>query len=136
MTDTLPPVRIDLHTHSTVSDGTESPAEVIRAAKAAGLDVVALTDHDTTEGWTESARTAEEVGITLVRGIEVSTKHLGRGAHLFGKPDHDSKMFFSEFGEMPLTGFFCNGEIGPVGGATHIHGFTSCFGIFRPKNGK
>jgi 3',5'-nucleoside bisphosphate phosphatase len=75
-------VRIDLHTHTRASDGTQTPEELVRAAKAAGLDVLGLTDHDATVGWTEAARTAEEVGITLVRGAEISTKHLGRGAHL------------------------------------------------------
>jgi 3',5'-nucleoside bisphosphate phosphatase len=75
-------VRIDLHTHTRASDGTQTAEELVRAAKATGLDVLGLTDHDTTEGWTEAARTAEEVGIALVRGIEVSTNHLGRGAHL------------------------------------------------------
>jgi len=75
-------VRIDLHTHTRASDGTQTPEELVRAAKAAGLDVLGLTDHDATEGWAEAARTAEEVGITLVRGVEISTKHLGRGAHL------------------------------------------------------
>jgi predicted metal-dependent phosphoesterase TrpH len=75
-------VRIDLHTHTRASDGTQTAEELVRAAADQGLDVLGLTDHDTTEAWTESARTAEEVGITLVRGIEVSTKHLGRGAHL------------------------------------------------------
>jgi predicted metal-dependent phosphoesterase TrpH len=74
--------RVDLHTHTRASDGTQTPAEQVRAARAAGLDVLGLTDHDTTEGWAEAARAAEEVGITLVRGIEVSTRHLGRGAHL------------------------------------------------------
>ena len=44
-------MRIDLHTHSSVSDGTESPADLLATAQAAGLDVVALTDHDTTAGW-------------------------------------------------------------------------------------
>jgi small ligand-binding sensory domain FIST len=58
---------------------------------------------------------------------------LGRGMHLYGKPDHDTDEFKSQFGEVPLGGFFCNGEIGPVAGTTHIHGFTSCFGIFRSK---
>jgi predicted metal-dependent phosphoesterase TrpH len=48
-------VRIDLHTHSSVSDGTESPAELVATAAAAGLDVVALTDHDTTAGWAAAA---------------------------------------------------------------------------------
>jgi 3',5'-nucleoside bisphosphate phosphatase len=75
-------VRIDLHTHSRASDGTQTPEELVRAARSARLDVLGLTDHDATEGWTEAARTAEEVGITLVRGVEISTKHLGRGAHL------------------------------------------------------
>jgi predicted metal-dependent phosphoesterase TrpH len=75
-------VRIDLHTHTRASDGTQTAEELVRAAAASGLDVLGVTDHDTTEGWAEAARTAAEVGITLVRGIEVSTKHLGRGAHL------------------------------------------------------
>ena len=48
--------RIDLHTHSSVSDGTDTPAEVVAAAARAGLSVVALTDHDTTGGWDEAAR--------------------------------------------------------------------------------
>lgn len=77
-------MRIDLHTHSHASDGTESPGDVVRAGVAAGLDVIALTDHDTTEGWAEAAATAAEVGITLVRGLEISTKHNGRGVHLLG----------------------------------------------------
>jgi len=75
-------VRIDLHTHSTASDGTESPAEVVRAAVAAGLDALALTDHDTSHGWAEAAEAADEVGLTLVRGMEVSTRYEGRGVHL------------------------------------------------------
>jgi len=75
-------VRIDLHTHTRCSDGTQTPAELVRAAREAGIDVLAVTDHDTTAGWAEAARTAEEVGIELVRGIEVSTRHLGRGVHL------------------------------------------------------
>ena len=54
----------------------------MRAAKAAGLDVLGLTDHDTTEAWEPAVRTAQDVGITLVRGIEISTRHLGRGVHL------------------------------------------------------
>ena len=81
-------MRIDLHTHSCASDGTQTPEELVRAASAAGLDVLALTDHDTCEGWAEAGRTAEEVGVTLVRGIEISTRHRGRGAHLLAyRPD-------------------------------------------------
>lgn len=62
---------IDLHAHSTASDGTDSPAELVRAAGAAGLDVVALTDHDTTRGW-DDAVAALPSGVSLVRGAEFS----------------------------------------------------------------
>ena len=58
---------------------------------------------------------------------------LGRGSGLYGRADHDTDMFREKVGDMPLTGFFCNGEIGPVGGSTYLHGYTSSFGIFRPK---
>ena len=67
-------MRIDLHTHSTVSDGTQPPAEVMRSAKDAGLDAVALTDHDSTAGWREAAETARELGLSLVPGMEVSCR--------------------------------------------------------------
>ncbi|MEV6069543.1 PHP domain-containing protein [Nocardia sp. NPDC052001] len=69
-------MRIDLHTHSNASDGTDTPAELIRNAAAAGLDVVALTDHDTTAGWAEAVD-ALPPGLTLVRGMEMSC--VGRG---------------------------------------------------------
>jgi 3',5'-nucleoside bisphosphate phosphatase len=72
VTPTLASVRIDLHTHSTASDGTDSPAELIAAAAAAGLDVVALTDHDTFSGLAEAASAAERTGVRLVPGVEVS----------------------------------------------------------------
>ena len=58
---------------------------------------------------------------------------LGRGSYLYGRPDHDTNMFTELVGTVPLTGFFCNGEIGQVGDATFLHGYTSSFGIFRPK---
>lgn len=67
-------MRIDLHTHSTVSDGTQPPAEVMRSAKEAGLDAVALTDHDSTAGWQEAADAARKLEITLVPGMEVSCR--------------------------------------------------------------
>ena len=73
---------IDLHTHSNASDGTDSPAEVIRLAKLQRLDVVALTDHDSADGWAEAAAAADHHGITLIRGMEISTKHEGEGVHL------------------------------------------------------
>jgi predicted metal-dependent phosphoesterase TrpH len=75
-------VRIDLHTHSRASDGTQSPAELVRAAAAAGLDVVALTDHDTAAGWAEAADAARRAGVSLVPGMELSSRHAGRGVHL------------------------------------------------------
>jgi predicted metal-dependent phosphoesterase TrpH len=65
-------VRIDLHTHSTASDGTDSPAGVVHAALAAGLDVVALTDHDTFSGLAAASAAAAETGVRLVPGVEVS----------------------------------------------------------------
>lgn len=69
-----PTARIDLHTHSTCSDGRDTPIELIRQAKAAGLDVVALTDHDTTKGWADAQVAADELGINLIKGIEVTTR--------------------------------------------------------------
>ncbi|GAA0911323.1 PHP domain-containing protein [Virgisporangium ochraceum] len=66
-------MRIDLHTHSSVSDGTLTPAELVRAAADAGLDVVALTDHDNTAGWAPAAE-ALPPGLTLVRGAELSCR--------------------------------------------------------------
>jgi len=77
-------VRIDLHTHSSASDGTDTPGDLVREAAAAGLDVIALTDHDAMSGWAEAQRAADEVGITLVRGLEISTRYGHRGVHLLG----------------------------------------------------
>lgn len=59
---------------------------------------------------------------------------LGRGQYLYGRPNHDTEIFQSKLGPVPLGGFFCNGEIGPVSGTTFLHGYTSSFGIFRPKH--
>jgi len=60
---------------------------------------------------------------------------LGRGKYLYGQSNHDSDCFREILGEVPLGGFFCNGEIGPVGGTTFLHGYTSSFGLFRDKAG-
>ncbi len=60
---------------------------------------------------------------------------LGRGEALYDEPNYDSRMFVEHLGQMPMAGFFCNGEIGPVGENTYLHGFTSVFGIFRSKQG-
>lgn len=77
-------MRIDLHSHSTASDGTQSPAEVMGSAAEAGLDLIALTDHDTTAGWDEASAAAMQHGIGLVRGIEISCQHRGISIHLLG----------------------------------------------------
>jgi small ligand-binding sensory domain FIST len=58
---------------------------------------------------------------------------MGRGKDLYGEPDVDAKLFQKRFGAVPLGGFFCNGEIGPVNGSTYLHGYTSCFGLFGPR---
>ncbi|MFJ8084086.1 PHP domain-containing protein [Streptomyces sp. NPDC096205] len=74
-------MRIDLHTHSTASDGTDTPAELVRRAAAAGLDVIALTDHDTTRGHAE-ALAALPQSLTLVTGAELSCRIDGTSMHM------------------------------------------------------
>ncbi|MFC8231242.1 PHP domain-containing protein [Streptomyces sp. NPDC057287] len=74
-------MRIDLHTHSTASDGTDTPAELVANAAAAGLDVVALTDHDTVAGHAAAAAALPE-GLTLVTGAELSCRIDGIGLHM------------------------------------------------------
>ncbi|MEW2394709.1 PHP domain-containing protein [Streptomyces sp. NPDC046862] len=74
-------MRIDLHCHSTASDGTDTPAELVRNAAAAGLDVVALTDHDTTRGYAEAIAAVPE-GLTLVTGAELSCRLDGVSMHM------------------------------------------------------
>ena len=59
---------------------------------------------------------------------------LGRGQYLYGRPNHDTDLFRDKLGSVPLGGFFCNGEIGPVSGTTFLHGYTSSFGIFRARD--
>jgi 3',5'-nucleoside bisphosphate phosphatase len=75
-------VLIDLHAHSTASDGTDAPAGVVVAAAEAGLDVVALTDHDTTAGWAAAAAQAAVTGVTVVLGSEISARWEGISVHL------------------------------------------------------
>jgi len=82
--------RIDLHTHSNRSDGTDEPRELVAKAKDVGLAVLALTDHDTTAGWQEASAAAAAVGIELVRGLELSVEDGGHGHHLLAyEPDPD-----------------------------------------------
>jgi small ligand-binding sensory domain FIST len=58
----------------------------------------------------------------------------GRGQGLFGAPDHDAAAVQQRFGALPVAGFFCNGEIGPVGGTNFVHGFTASIGFFVPNS--
>lgn len=72
-----------MHTHSNVSDGTQDPAALMAAVAAAGLDVVALTDHDTTAGWAEAITAAQALGVGLLPGMEISCKTIqGISVHL------------------------------------------------------
>jgi hypothetical protein len=85
-------VRIDLHAHSNVSDGTQAPADVMASAAEAGIDVVALTDHDSTDGWAEAALAARDYGVALVPGMEISCRTSeGISVHLLSylhDPEH------------------------------------------------
>jgi predicted metal-dependent phosphoesterase TrpH len=84
-------VRIDLHTHSSASDGTDPPAEVMRRAREHGVDVVALTDHDTVAGHAEARAALTPAGPALVPGMELSCHLDGRSLHLLAylfDPDH------------------------------------------------
>ncbi|WP_295817137.1 PHP domain-containing protein [uncultured Microbacterium sp.] len=81
----------DLHLHSDHSDGTEPPARVMAAAHAVGLHTAALTDHDTTSGWSEAAEAAASLGMTLIPGMELSARHEWRSVHVLAylfDPEH------------------------------------------------
>jgi predicted metal-dependent phosphoesterase TrpH len=75
-------MRIDLHTHSSISDGTDTPAVLVDRARQVGLDVVALTDHDTFAGLDEAVSRGEQVGVRVVRGMELSCSRAGESVHL------------------------------------------------------
>ncbi|HLR58112.1 MAG TPA: PHP domain-containing protein [Beutenbergiaceae bacterium] len=85
---------IDLHTHSSVSDGTDTPRELMLNAARAGLDVVALTDHDTTAGWAEAEAAVADSGVGLVRGTEISCTSEGISVHLLSylHDPHDEEL--------------------------------------------
>lgn len=77
---------VDLHTHSTASDGTQSPRELVQAAARIGLSALALTDHDTVNGLAEAEATSRSVGLELIRGCELATRvsETGPEMHLLG----------------------------------------------------
>ena len=106
----------------------------------------ALREHQTVQFHLRDAQTASDDLRAML--AQYLTEHnpasahgallfscLGRGSYLYGQPDHDTGLFSEHLGPVPLGGFFCNGEIGPVSGATYLHGYTSSFGIFRPRRG-
>ena len=81
--------RADLHVHTTHSDGTYTPAEVVDLARGSGLAPVAVTDHDTTAG-VAAARAASPAGLEVIVGVEITAEHRGREVHLLGyfvRPD-------------------------------------------------
>ena len=83
----------DFHTHSTASDGTLTPEQLVQAAAGAGVQVLALTDHDTTEGVAEAQETAIKEGIEVIAGVEVSVSWNGYTVHVLGlnmDPDSES----------------------------------------------
>jgi predicted metal-dependent phosphoesterase TrpH len=77
-------MRVDLHIHTTASDGSWSPEAVVRGAAAGGLDVIAVTDHDTTAGCEVAAAVGREVDVRVVPGVEVSSTFQGRDVHVLG----------------------------------------------------
>ena len=74
----------DLHSHSTASDGTLTPAALVRRAREQGVDVLALTDHDVTDGLDEARRAAHETGLRLINGVEISVTWDGVTVHIVG----------------------------------------------------
>ena len=115
-------------------------AESARGAIAIGAD---LHDGQVVQFHLRDARAAaEDLRATLGRHRAESGAPaeaalmfscLGRGAGLYGKPDHDSGLVREALGEIPIAGFFANGEIGPVGGKTFLHGYTSSLAVFRRR---
>src|ERR1700737_624801 len=86
--------QIDLHTHSTASDGIYSPTELLRRAKEVGLRVLALTDHDTSGGLEEAAKAAAALDIDFIPGIEINTDVGGGEVHVLGYfPDYERPAF-------------------------------------------
>lgn len=77
-------MRIDLHTHSTVSDGTDTPTALVHKAHDAGLDVIALTDHDTFDGVSQAIEAGRRLGVSVLGGVEMSCEVDGHSVHLLG----------------------------------------------------
>jgi predicted metal-dependent phosphoesterase TrpH len=121
-------LHFDLHSHSRLSDGTLSPDELVRRARAQGVDVLALTDHDVTDGLAEAAHTAAEVDLQLIPGVEISVTWSGLTFHIVGlniDPQHAGlqaglaklRAFRSERGEEIARRLEKHGIAGALAGA-------------------
>lgn len=94
---------IDLHTHSTASDGTFTPSELIADAKERGVEAIALTDHDTLDGLAEAIEKGKEIGLEVINGIEFSTEYSGKEVHILGYLfDIDNKILNAKVEELRL----------------------------------
>ena len=99
-----------------------------------------VTTHAVVQFHLRDARASTEDLHEWLSGFDHKDRHrgallfscIGRGVGLFGSPNHDTGMFREMVGDLPVGGFFCSGEIGPVGGQTFVHGYTSTFAVFRP----
>ncbi|WP_218090483.1 PHP domain-containing protein [Paenibacillus solanacearum] len=92
---------VDLHSHTTASDGTQPPADNVKLAAAAGLAAVAITDHDTVAGLAEAIEAGKEYGIEVVPGVEISTVHAGQDIHVLGYfIDWKDETFLSRLAEL------------------------------------
>jgi predicted metal-dependent phosphoesterase TrpH len=105
-------MRIDLHTHSVISDGTDTPTEVVANAAAVGLGALALTDHDTFDGLAEAQAAGERLGIEVVPGMELSCSRAGQSVHLlaYGADPTDAALA----AEMVLVRSGRSGRLRPV----------------------
>lgn len=77
-------MEVDMHIHTIASDGTFTPEEVVKRAKSFGMKTIAITDHDTVDGLTEGKKTADEVGIEFIQGIEISCNVDNLEVHILG----------------------------------------------------
>ena len=101
MTDQAGPAAfVDLHMHSTASDGSRAPADVVRAAKAAGLAAIALTDHDSVAGLAEAQIAGAELGVRIVNGVELSAVEGEAETHLLGLHLRDVLVIERELGAL------------------------------------
>lgn len=91
---------VDLHAHTTASDGSDSPARLVMTAASLGLSAVAVTDHDTTQGLREAERAASRAGIELVKGVEVSLDWRGGAMHMLVLLAEDCDLLHSRLGEI------------------------------------